>query len=309
MLLPQKLMEGVLMRSDSRQRVFAAIQRQPVEKIPRGELCIEDGVIKRELGCGAVGFEERLEFVKRLGADLICLSSKSGSSKGIPEYRDVVWEDVERWTRDTPLFSFALLDGAFGWGVRSLGFERFVTLHVRSPLSLVSLVERVEALNMKLAEILVDQGINGFIIADDIAYNRGLLVSPKVLREYFLPSLERQVEAISKRGIPALFHSDGNYSEVLPDLLEIGFQGIHCIDRNAGMDAVALRQVYGEKLCLWGTLDVADLAKTDDEVYLAELIKGIEELGSQGGFILGTTSGLFEGIDIRGLMRVYQAVK
>ncbi|MGB9791281.1 MAG: uroporphyrinogen decarboxylase family protein [Thermacetogeniaceae bacterium] len=300
---------GTLVRSDSRQRVLSAIQHQPVEKIPKGELCIDDGVIKKELGCDIVGFEERLEFVERLGVDLVCLSPKNGSGEGIPEYREVIWEDIERWTRDTSLFSFALLDGPFGWGIRSLGFERFITLHARSPLNLVGLIERVEALNVKLSEILVEQGIDGIIIADDIAYNRGLLVSPRVLREYFLPSLERQVEAIAKRGIPVFFHSDGNYSEVIADLVEIGFKGVHCIDRNADMDVVALQQAYGKTLCLWGTLDVADLAKADDEMYLAELIDRIEGLGSRGGFILGTTSGLFEGIDIRGLMRVYHAVK
>lgn len=297
----------ILVVSDTRLRVLSAIRHRAVDRVPKGELCIDDAVIRKELGCHRVGFEERLEFVNRLGLDLICLTPKYPLDvRGIPEARDVLWEDLQRWTGNTPLFSFAIIDGVFGWGIRTLGFERFVTLHVRSPLNLEDLIKRVEALNGELSKIVVEQGINGIIIADDIAYTRGLLTSPKIIREYFIPSLERQLEEIAGKGVPVFFHSDGNYGEIITDLIQIGFEGLHCIDSNSGMDALALQQAYGESLCLWGTLAADDLAKSAEPVYFAELIENIRRLNSGGGFILGTNSGLFEGIDVGRLTEIYR---
>jgi len=255
-----------------------------------------------------VGFEERLEFVDRLGLDVICLSPSYPDPRGIPEPGDIVWEDLDRWVADTSFFSFAVIDGVFGWGVRTLGFKEFLTLPIRSPLNLADLVKKVETLNVELSGRLAGRGIDGIIIADDIAYNRGLITGPKIMREYFIPSLERQFEKIAGKGVSVFFHSDGNYNEIIPDLIRIGFQGLHCIDRNSGMDVFKLQQAYGEKLCLWGTLDSNDLARSADPVYLDDLLENIRLLNSRNGFILGTNSGLFKGIDLSRLIEIYKSV-
>lgn len=95
---------------------------------------------------------------------------------------------------------------------------------------------------------------------------------------------------------------------IIPDLIRIGFQGLHCIDRNSGMDVFKLQQAYGEKLCLWGTLGSDDLARAADPVYFNDLLENIRLLNSRNGFILGTNSGLFKGIDLGRLIEIYKSV-
>ncbi|MDA8228908.1 MAG: hypothetical protein M0T74_14665, partial [Desulfitobacterium hafniense] len=134
--------------STSRERVALAIRHCITDRIPKGELCIDDAVILRDLQCERVSFPERYEFVKRLGLDLVCLAPEYQHENGLPESDTCIPPDLDRWTMETQLFSFALLDGVFGWGMRTLGYEEFFKLPMRSPQVFTSLLKEVEKLNI-----------------------------------------------------------------------------------------------------------------------------------------------------------------
>ncbi len=290
---------------NSRERVKAVISNQIPDRIPRGELCIGDDLIKDYLDCSEVGFEERAAFVEKLRQDLVCLPPDYPVGKEVAKAADVVLPDVERWAVERPFFTFALLDGVCGWGVRTLGYTEFLTLPRSSPLSFQELCNQVAELNRELIKRLIDQGVDGILLADDIAYQRGLLFDPELMRKYLFPSLGIQVE-VAKGKVPVFFHSDGNYAEIIPDLIQCGFQGLQCFERSAGMDVNKLQELYRGKLCFWGTLEVDDLQKAHDPDYLDELTSQIKKTAEGGGFILGTTCGLFKGIDLDGLAAIYE---
>ena len=56
-----------------KERVRRAIQHLPTDRVPKGEISIDDAVVKRELECSSVGFEERLQFANKL--ELLPLNS------------------------------------------------------------------------------------------------------------------------------------------------------------------------------------------------------------------------------------------
>lgn len=294
-----------------RERVQIAMDHGETDRIPRGEIIIEHTTIKEahKLISNAV-FEDKFAFVDRLGLDLYCIHPDSfpTPSRAIPDPEAIHWPDLDAWIHRTDLFIFSVLDGPFGWGMRSLGFKEFIVLPVRSPDAAADFVKKVERLNLEWIRRLADRGIDGVILADDMAYSRGLLVAPETLREFFFPSLQRQVEEAALRGLPAFFHSDGNLLEILPDLVRVGFRGLHCLDPHSGMDVHRLKEQWGEGLCLWGHLVPEDLHHTGNFANLPALAESLKSLGAGGGFILGTTSGLFPGIDVEALERVYASV-
>lgn len=293
---------------NSKERVQAAISRRSLDRIPRGELVIDDELVRRRFGGGPVGFEERAAFIGELGLDLVTLAPAYPAGPEIPGKLAEPLPDLERWALETPLFTFALLDGAFGWGTRTQGYTEFLMMLSRgSSLSCRALIEKVERLNRELITGLIGRGADGIIIADDIAYTRGLMVNPQTLRELFFPSLARQLEAASGK-VPIFFHSDGNYSPVIPDLLDCGFQGLQCFEKQAGMDPLKLKSSY-PGLCFWGTLEVEDLQRATEGPYLEKLASEIDALSRDKGFILGTTCGLFQGINLPGLSAVYRKVE
>lgn len=290
-----------------REQVKALIEGK-INRVAKGELCINNEVVCSTLGCEEAGFDERYAFIRRLGLDLVSLSPQLPcAKKELPGAAEYSWPDLGRWVDETKIFTFALLDGAFEWGMRLLGLSEFCCM-LRSPLSVRDLTTAVEKVNLALVERLADAGIDGFILADDIAHQKTLFASPKLLREFFIPSLARQVDPIRSGGLPVFFHSDGNYSLVLSDIIGAGFNGLQCLEKSAGMDAAQIRSQYGDTLCLWGHLDVDDIAAANDVSRLREITKSIKDLAEEGPFILGTTSGLFGGIDLSLLKTLYESV-
>ncbi len=293
----------------SRQRMQKTIRHEPGGSIPKGELCIADTVISRELNCNRVGFEEKFEFVNFIGLDVYTISPVFSCEKDmLPNPEKVKWTDIEKWT-NTSLFIFALIDGALETGMRIRGWTEFLTLTKKSPSDLVSFIEMVEKSNISTIREVAQKGADGIILADDVAFTNGLIINPDILRKYFLPSLARQVEEINNLGIHAFYHSDGNYREIIPDLIDINFHGIQCIEKLSGMDMADLQAKYGDKICLWGHIDTEDTIKAQKPSYLKAFSDSVRILSSQKGLILGTNCGIYEGTDIAGLKAIYESCK
>lgn len=292
----------------SRERVLRLINRQAVDRIPKGELCIDEDVL-HTAGYPHGGFDELSGFIDSSGLDLITLSPEYPERPArLPVPSEYHWPDLSRWVSQTSLFTFAILDGAFEWGMRLFGALEFLPMMVRSSSTVQEFIDQVESINLSVFENLEAAGIDGIILADDIAASNGVFIRPSLLRSTILPSLARQVEAISSKNIPVFFHSDGDYSLVIEDIVGTGIAGLHCLDKNAGMEIGAVQGQLGDRVCLWGHLDIGDIARSSDPSFRAHLVEDIHLLAEQGRFMLGTTSGLFTGMDIHLLKEIYAAV-
>lgn len=290
----------------SKERVKLAINHKQTDRVPKGELLIEEEFIAQTLNSEDVTFADKLEFVTRLKLDIISLHPTYPILSGnLPPLTSILWSNLKDWVNQSSLFSFAVIDGLLGWGNRVFGYKDFLFFPKKSPLAFEDFSKKVIALNVQLAENLIAQGINGLIIADDLAHRQGLLFNPEITKRYFLSALATLVERISPAGIPIFFHSDGNLNSIMQNIVDIGFQGLHCIDKNSGMDVIQLQRDYGQKLTLWGSLSVEDLIQSRDQGYREELIQKITLLNANKGFILGTDSGLFPGIDFADLAKIY----
>jgi len=291
----------------SRERVKDTLKHGRSDRMPRGELCINDDVIRMELECESVGFDEKYAFVRKLGLDIFSLSPEVPCGKNaLPEPEEVAWPDIGKWTGKTTLFNFAVIDGAFEVGMRMHKDLEFLTMSRRSPLAFKEFIHKVEVLNISMIRNLCDKGIDGIILADDVAYRDGFLINPETLRKYFLPSLERQVKEIDLRGAAPFYHSDGNYLEIIPDLINAGFHGIQCIEKSCGMNVHELQDRFGSSLCLWGHIEIDDIGNVSDAASREKIAQSINELREKGHVILGTTCGIFKDIDINGLKTIYK---
>ncbi len=296
---------------DSRERVSLAIEHREADRIPTGEIAIADEVVQVFLDVDQVAFSERMEFTSRLGIDAVCESPEWGIPPSrLPKAREARWKDLGSWATRTDRFVFVLIDGAFGWGMRLMGFERFLSAIAKRSQEIIDLIDGVERLNISLARPAADLGANGVLIADDIAYGRGTIVGPDLLRERFFPSLARQIRGIAGTKMPVFFHSDGNLNPVLDDIVELGFQGLHCLESGAGMELPHLKTRYGERICLWGNLDPRDLFPDRGGKLLERKVRDIIRVAAPGGgFIFGTSSGLVAGMRPEHVETVHRVVR
>jgi uroporphyrinogen decarboxylase len=294
---------------EPKDRVLAAIRHERADRTPRGEIFIDDTVVQSSLGCEKVTFEERREFVRLLGLDLVCRSPffPPLSGTALPKPSEADWDDLKDWGSRTNRFIFILLDGMIGWGMKLFGFRKWMVDLSRRSSYLSDFIRAVEALNLELAIQARDLGAKGVLIADDLGYQRGLMFSPELLQLYFFPSLARQAETLMNLGLPVFFHSDGNLNGILADLAGMNLAGLQGLEDAAGMDLSFIKQHYGSCFCLWGNLDPGHLVFSRSREEIARQVDSIlKAAGQDGGFIFGTNSGLFKGVRPENLRTVYE---
>lgn len=292
---------------EQRTRIASAINRLPVDRTPCAELIITDEIVQAMCGQAVVTYDHRLEFVATMGLDAVCLHPDAVlPSRHLPCAQDMVFKDLASWA-GTDLFLFAVLDGPVGWGGKLLRFEQLMSKLVRGHSDFLDIVSAVEQMNMSVMERLAGSGVNGILLADDIAFNQGVIARPAILRQIFFPSLARQIEYAKRLGLPVFFHSDGNLMAVLDDIVAAGFDGLQCIETLAGMDIGAIKEQYGHKLCLWGNLDPAALIEARSPSELEHSVNHIVHAGGhREGLIFGTSSGLFARMRLESIRTAYQ---
>ncbi|MGQ9683902.1 MAG: uroporphyrinogen decarboxylase family protein, partial [Anaerolineae bacterium] len=98
-------------------------------------------------------------------------------------------------------------------------------------------------------------GLSAIAMYDNIAGNKARSMWPRLYRRYFPPQMARMVAAFKRAGArKVMLHSDGDIRAVLDDLVEIGIDAINSVEPRAGMNALALREKYGQRLALVGGL-------------------------------------------------------
>jgi 5-methyltetrahydrofolate--homocysteine methyltransferase len=127
---------------------------------------------------------------------------------------------------------------------------------------------------------------------DDIAHNTGLLVSPKHLRKYLFPWYKKMGDVCRDRGIGFIFHSDGDCTEVMDDMIDCGFHGFNPLQPNA-MDIDAVKAKWGNKLCLIGNINLdSTLTLGTPQDVRAEVYERIRTIGPGGGYMVASSNSI-----------------
>ncbi|MDF1514382.1 MAG: uroporphyrinogen decarboxylase family protein [Anaerolineae bacterium] len=128
---------------------------------------------------------------------------------------------------------------------------------------------------------------------EDMAYKMHSMISPRMVRQYLLPTWKEWIDAIKSAspGTKVLMDSDGYVGELIPLWVEAGFDACTPMEVAAGNDIVADREAYGTRIAFLGGIDKRALAK-GGQVMRHELDRVIPPLLLEGGFIPGCDHGV-----------------
>ena len=172
------------------------------------------------------------------------------------------------------------------WYLR--GLEELMMDMLAAPEMAHCLFERTAALQQFAAEQFARAGVDIIITGDDVAGQKGLLMSLETWREFLKPRLAATVRAVKQAnpGAYVFYHSDGNVEPLIPELIEIGIDILNPVQPEC-MDPAAIKRRYGDRLSFWGTVSVQRTMPfgTPDEVR-AEVRARIRDVGRGGGLIL-----------------------
>ncbi|MFH1738692.1 MAG: uroporphyrinogen decarboxylase family protein [bacterium] len=158
---------------------------------------------------------------------------------------------------------------------------------------------------IRVAEMAIDEGIDILFVADDIAFKSGVFIDPEMLKELWMPRMERIMESGRSAGLPIMFHSCGNVSGIIDDV--IMKMPIDCLNpiEPYSMDIFDIKKRYGKDLTLSGNIDIAGpLAFGTPEEVREDVRDHLVRLKPGGRYILSTNHSVTDDIDPRN----YQAM-
>jgi len=145
-------------------------------------------------------------------------------------------------------------------------------------------------------------------IADDLAMQDRLMVSPEQFDEFFAPRLKKLIDMAHSHGAKVMYHSCGAVVGLIEKLIGLGIDILDPIQVTAaGMDPSYLKSAFGKRLCLHGAIDTQYLLPTGSPQDVAAAVQHmIRELGPDG-FILSPSHVLQTDVPTANVRALYEA--
>jgi uroporphyrinogen decarboxylase len=175
----------------------------------------------------------------------------------------------------------------FETAYRLRGFQQFLSDLGGSPALADYLLDQLEAIMRHNVGVLARAGVDVLILDDDVAMPTGLIISPKTWCRHFKPRLARIIRAAraARPDIRVLYHSDGDYSAIVPDLIEVGVDALNPVQPDH-MDPAALKRQFGDAVAIWGAVGSQGLfGKGTPAQIRDEVRRRIDELAPGGGYV------------------------
>ncbi|RLI24640.1 hypothetical protein DRO57_06120 [Candidatus Bathyarchaeota archaeon] len=198
-------------------------------------------------------------------------------------YAENFKEKVESYHRQGKFVALAIWE-PFDYCWRLRGFTQLLADMISRPEFVKTMFDFIADFQVKLASRAVDIGVDGIWLWDDMCYKNGPFFSPSIYEELLMPAHRKMVWFFEKRGLPCIYHTDGNVMKIIDLLARTGIRAIHPLEVKAGNDITILKEKYYGRLALMGNIDVRALS-SDAETLKREVLSKLSIALPGGGYI------------------------
>ncbi len=163
----------------------------------------------------------------------------------------------------------------------AMGWEAFALTAYDDPDWLDQALEQAERYNRRGLEVMLAEGVDVVLFDGDCAYRSGLLMAPEMMRRWWFGRTKKTLDLCRSSGCRAIFHSDGKADDLLPMLIEMGFDGFHGCEKQAN-DLAELKRHFGDQITLVGNADHSELTFRDPQ-WIAQETERMLAVGAPGG--------------------------
>ncbi|RLE87455.1 MAG: hypothetical protein DRJ96_02640 [Thermoprotei archaeon] len=186
------------------------------------------------------------------------------------------------------------------------GFREALKMMYKDPQTLERILDGIDRIRIEEVKLLCDLGVDVICDGDDVGMQKGMMMSPQMWRRFLKPRYKRLIDLCHRRGVFFMFHSDGWIEPIIPDLVEIGVDILNPVQPEC-MDPYRVKQLYGDKLTLHGTVGVQSILPFGTPKEVEEVVKErVEKLGPTG-FILAPTHAIQPGTPVENILAMYRA--
>jgi len=202
---------------------------------------------------------------------------------------------------------FWVVAGPLGSVASERGWPETLTATIASPAELARELDVAVEAAIGAMRVGVACGAGAVVVADDLAGERGPLVSPDYALAELLPCLGRIAAAAAAEGLPAIWHSDGDIRAFVEAAAREGFVGLH----PGGLGPEPFRRLFGRArraglVVLGGIPGWALRAGTLSAVRAAT---SAALIARSGGLLVCDDGGVSTGEELGALVSALQAVR
>ncbi len=177
-----------------------------------------------------------------------------------------------------------------------------------------ALLDHIQEGLLALTRLTLDAGGGQYLFYeynDDVATQRGLLLSPTLWRREVKPRMARFCALIHRYGAKVRYHSCGSVYPIIPDLIEIGVDILNPVQPLAqGMDPFELKAEFGRDLCLDGGVDIQHLLPRGTPKDVSATVRRLcDVVGHDGGYICAGSHTLQADIPVDNMIALVEAAQ
>lgn len=206
-------------------------------------------------------------------------------------FRDI--EEDARFFKEWGFAPTGAIQGFFS-GIHNsfMAYEDVLVNLLLKPAFMKRATEILARMSLDAVDMLLDRGVEIINVCDDLGNAAGLIISPELFRDFFLPWYEELTRMVHDRGAYVHLHSHGNIRPILADLASIGIDIINPFDWDENPELPELVKEHGRDIVFCGgvagTLYEHDL---DEVEHIVRRACGLAEVAERG-YILMTGGAL-----------------
>jgi len=203
----------------------------------------------------------------------------------------------------------------FEWGTWLRRLDNFLVDIMLEPERVESLLDALMERHLgwlsRVCEYL-GEAVDLVRFCDDLGTNEGPFMDPEVYRRLFKPRHKQLCDyAHAHSRMHTFLHCCGSIDQVLPDLIEAGFEIVNPVQTNArGMDPARLKREFGRDIAFWGggvdTRSVLPSGTPDD--VRRQVLERLKIFSRGGGYVFNSIHNILPDVPARNVVSLFDAV-
>ena len=205
--------------------------------------------------------------------------------------------------------SSTLIEAAYA---HIVGTQKFFLLMFDEPELINGVLDGLTEYYTTLGRNAVDLGVDMIRVGDDVGAQQSMMLSPDQWRELAKPRFDYMFKEYKKANSELFIklHSCGDYSPIIPDLIELGVDLSGLMQPTGGnKDQAGIKKAYGDDVAFIGGLDVQNLLPRGSvEDVRAGVLNVMKNLAVGGGYVFSPAHYILADVAIQNVWAMFEAV-
>ncbi|MBT5875950.1 MAG: hypothetical protein HOH43_21165 [Candidatus Latescibacteria bacterium] len=190
-----------------------------------------------------------------------------------------------------------------------VGFEKMFEDLMLNPSLAEAVLEAITENNCFRARRFAEAGVDMLRTGDDVGMEDRLMMAPELWRKYLKPRLAREIQAARDVNpeIPVWYHSDGDISLIIEDLIEVGVTVLNPVQPES-LDVTKIQRLYGDRMAFWGTIGTQTVMPFGTPGQVKETVRDMIDLFAPG-LVLAPTHVLEPDVPWENIIAMFEAIE